>query len=119
MVALTIDEYEALLSWAKTGATELGQLPAFLSLRKGIDNQHRLQRFSLTVRYTELPQRPVIGATDTPKGTAALLELLRPPTREDVFKLLEGKNYHASSVYLTADPYGEVGWYELEAFPWM
>jgi hypothetical protein len=119
MVALTIDEYEALMFWAKEGAGEFEQLPDFFAMRKRIDAQHNLQRYCLTIRYTELPQRPVVGDSATPKGNAIVLELLRPPTREDVFKALEGKNYHASSVYLTADPYGEVGWYELEAFPWL
>lgn len=117
-IELTTHEYEALLNWARAGASAADQTDAFLGLRKRVDGEHDIRRYTLVIRFDQLPTAPAPGITETPKGNVKMLELLRPPTREDVMTALEGENFNLRLVWLTADPEGEVGWYELEGYPW-
>jgi hypothetical protein len=118
LIELTKHEYEALLNWARVGAAESEQTDAFLALRKRVDWEHDIRRYTIVIRFDHLPTMPAPGITETPKGNLKMLELLRPPTREDVMTALEGENFNQHLVWVTADPEGEVGWYDLDHFPW-
>jgi hypothetical protein len=117
-LAIKPEEYEALLNWARVGALESDQEAAFLTLRKRVDAAHGIQRYTLVIRWEQLPQKPAPGILPTPQGEVIVLEQIRPPTPEDVMQALSGKQFHPSLVHVTRDPSGEVGWYDLEHFPW-
>lgn len=123
-IALDRDQYEALLNWARLGASENDELPQFNALRKHVDLDHNITRYTLVIRWQRLtawgvsPARQALDALPTPRGETRVLELLRPPTRADVLAALEGELFHERLIWVTRDPRGEVGWYDLENFPW-
>jgi hypothetical protein len=124
MIALSPEQYEALRAWAKAGVRDTTDGDELLMLLKRIDVEHNIQRYTLVVRWqrlvawgTVLPAEP-LGTPQTPRGETRVIELLRPPTRGDVMAVLEREIYHESLVWVTADPAGEVGWYDLAHFPW-
>ena len=117
-VVLKPEEYEALLNWARVGASEGGHSIDFTAMRNRIDRLNGLMRYTLVIRYEALPEAPRPGISPTARGITKVLELLRPPTREDVIQALGEESYHPSLVLVTADPNAEVGWYELDRFPW-
>lgn len=116
MATLTDNQYEALLKLAAVAYG--GDDPVFLKLRSDIDRANGLTRYVLVIRYEVLPQVVINGLSHTPKGETIRLEQTRPPTREDVDTALQGVRYHPSLVWITADPRGEVGYHELDNFPW-
>ena len=122
-ISLTSDEYEALLNWAKLGATNLDQL-AFLAMRRRIDVAHQIKRYTLVIRWQRLTEwntvipGQALDALPTPRGETRVLELLRPPMRADVLAALEGEIFHEALLWVTADPKAELGWCDLEHFPW-
>jgi hypothetical protein len=118
MINLLNTEYEALLTWARVGAEELEDETPFYALRKKIDVNNGISRYTLVIRYDQLPQQPTPGITQAPRGNTKTLELTRPPTPDDVIQALAGETFYPGLVYLTADPNGEVGWYNYEVFPW-
>lgn len=115
---ITGEQYEALLVWARAGAEAADQEAAFLALRKAIDLEHLISRYTLVIRYEQLPEQPRPGESVAPKGGTKLIELTRKPTRDDVEDALRGETTYSGLIYVTADPNGEVGWYELEQYPW-
>lgn len=119
-IELTETQYEVLLGWARMGAEQAGrdQFEAFHTVQKTVDLRHKIMRYTVLVKYLPKPNPVVLGETVAPKGEQVTITQTRPITREDVFMALEGKPYHPSMVWVTGDPYGEAGWYELEAFPW-
>lgn len=117
-IALSVPEYEALLSWARVGAEESKEELAFLTLRNRIDRAHGLARFVLNIRYTPLPERFIGKVPGAPREDLRTLELTRPPTINDVRVALEGLQYQSAQVLVTTDPQAQVGWYDLEHFPW-
>lgn len=118
---MTAEQYEALLNWARLGASENDETVAFLALRRALDDANAIRRYALVIRYTPLPELPWLGISPTPQGKVRVLEMARPPTPEDVLEALRdeaislGVPHH---IYVTADPAGVVGWYEFERFPW-
>lgn len=118
MIAVLDTEYEALLNWARVGAEQAEAETSFYALRKKIDSNNGITRYTLVIRYEQLPQQPTPGITQTPRGNTKTIELLRPPTPDDVIQALAGETFYPGLVHLTADPNGEVGWYNYEAYPW-
>jgi hypothetical protein len=118
MIDMLNAEYEALLNWARIGAEEAEQETEFLALRKKIDHSNVITRYTLVIRYEQLPQQPTPGITQAPRGNTKTIELTRPPTPDDVIQALVGETFYPGLVHLTADPLGEVGWYALEDYPW-
>lgn len=124
IIEMSIDKYEALLTWARVGAEQSNQGLEFRALRNRIDDIHGIDRYTLVIRWQRLtawgaiPPGQLHDAVPTPKGETRVLELLRPPTRADVLAALEGEIFHEALIWVTADPQGQLGWYELELFPW-
>lgn len=118
MIELNEAQYEILLDWAKTGAGVTGVTPVFLAVRKKIDAANSIQRFTLVIRYEGLPQTGFVGLTPSPREKTKTLEQKRPFTRDDVILALKDETYLLNQVYVTMDPLGEIGFYELDAFPW-
>jgi len=117
IVKLTRNEYEALLNWARDGAIEADAFVTYQALKASIDQSNGLRRYTLTIAWNVLPEAraPSLTALGTMKRT---IDLARPPTKADVLTALTDEHYHESSVLVTADSNGEVGWYDLEHFPW-
>jgi hypothetical protein len=117
-ITLQNDEYDALLVLARAGAEAGSQVEVFFNLRKQIDFANGLRRTAILVRYDTLPWVAGKEQLYGPRGETLLLELLRPPTREDVMIALSGKRTAPALIHVTRDPNGVVGWYELDLFPW-
>lgn len=119
MITMRNEEYEALVNWGKFGAEELEEDIAFAQLRKSIDARNGIQRYTLLVRYQPLPEKqgPNIVGASIISGDTLVIEQHRPVTREDVLQRLEGVTYLQPNVFVTRDPAGAVGWYQLNAYP--
>lgn len=118
MISLTPVQYEALLAWAKVGAEADGAGPVFLAFRQKVDSFNAVRRYTLVIKYDTLPQKPYLGMNAVPRGLTKVIELHRPPAREDVLAALRDERFDEPLVYVTADPNGEVGWYQLNDYPW-
>jgi len=120
MITLEDSEYEALLWWARLGAEELEQDTTYGEMRKKIDLRNKIRRYTLLIRLESLPQTPMPSSkgTITIAGETIVLEQTRPFTREDVVQALHNRTYAPQSVFVTRDPEGIVGWYQLDSFRW-
>lgn len=113
-VKLKRSEYEALRSWAADGVDGEAE-PALQALVTTIDRRNKLQRYTVVIAWTALPES---GYGTVLGGARKTIELSHAPTKADIFTALAHEHYHESSVLVTADPNGAVGWYDLEHFPW-
>ncbi len=120
MITLEDSEYEALLGWARLGAENAEQAIPFVLMRKAIDQRNKIKRYTLLIRIDTLPQRqmPSSQSGSIIQGETFVLEQTRPPTREDVVQALQGQAYVPQNVFVTRDPEGVVGWYQLDSFRW-
>lgn len=111
-------EYEALLNWAQAGAEMDDELTIYRAMRSKVDLDNNISRYTLIIRWEPIPQAYRPGLPTTPKGETKKLELTRKPTLDDVKDTLEGESWDPRLVWVTADPNGAVGWYDLDKYPW-
>lgn len=113
MITMTRYQYEALLALAvQTSRSETVQL------RAAIDAANEIGRFTLWVRWQD-----VTGAvpnttnqfTNWPPEQQALLEMDRPIARHDVEDVLRDRAVNPTTVLVTVDPEGIVGWTQIDA----
>lgn len=118
-VTMTREQYEQLLRWSRTSTFEAEgeESLAYLQLRKAVDGLNGLRRFSLVVRFEPLSQRSFGGSGMQPGHELRYAEFDRPPVRDDVIQMLANEQYSLSSVHVSADPRGMLGFYELDLFP--
>lgn len=119
MITMRDEEYEALRNWAIVGAEESEEEGALAQMCKSIEAKNNVQRYTLLVRYQPLPEKgtPSIMGTSVIAGDTIVIQQRRPVTREDVLQRLEGLTYLQPNVFVTRDPNGAVGWYQLDAYP--
>lgn len=119
MITMNEYDYDALLSYATTGANTLGEAAALAVLKKKIDNFNNVERFAVLVAFASLPVKASVTSTTGILLSADTLtiELRRPVTKDDVLERIRDRAHAPQQIFVTRDLAGEVGWYELEAFP--
>ena len=117
---LTQEQYEALISMARTGATTAEKQRALDSFLKSIEAANGITRYALWIQWQEMDQ-PLPSTTDFPKVWPPemrfyLENLTRPIAKADVNQVLTLKARKPVNVLVTPDPAGLVGWTELAAY---
>ena len=119
-ISLSQQEYEALVSLARRGATSEEDTRRLESFLQSVEKSNGIVRHFLLVQWQELNQ-PLPAGTDFPASwppnQRASIELLtRPIARADVEALLVKKAKQPTNVLVTRDPAGILGWSTLDHF---
>ncbi len=117
-ITMTSLEYEALLNWAKIGAEQNGETNTYEAMRSRVDLDNAITRYVLIIKWEPIPQVYRPGLPTVPKGETKRIELTRKPTLDDVKDVLAGESWDPRLVWVTSDPNGEVGYYDLDQYPW-
>lgn len=113
---ITREQYEALLNLARQQSPEQTQQISDL-----IDRVNGITRYHLHLRWQDVggqpPPRIELGK-GWPVETTIHLVQDRPFASSDVDEFFENNTINPVTIHVTKDPNGELGWYELNAFPW-
>lgn len=119
-ITITQQEYQALISFAKKGAStteEARNLDAFL---RSIEKNNGITRYSLWVQWQEAGVQVPITVTfptSWPPDKRHYIELLtRPIAKADVTAVLSKKAVQPMNVMVTPDPAAIVGWTLIDDF---
>lgn len=117
---LTQEQYEALVSLSRRGATtesSLRQLEVFL---RSIEKANGVTRYFLLVQWQEsnqaLPPTAEFPKVWPPELRATIELISRPIARADVDALIKKKAKQPVNVLVTTDPAGVVGWTQLDKY---
>ena len=119
-ITVTQEEFEALITLARTGATTAEQqlqLDAWVRL---IERKNNITRYQLWVQWQEADS-PVPPGTDfpsvwPPEMRALIQQFSRPVSLADVNTLLSKKARKPVTVLVTPDPAAALGWTPLESY---
>lgn len=107
-VSITRPQYDALMTAALAGnTTEVSRL------RDIIDKANSIKRYYLSIRWQDVGGRPpprIELGRGWPSDQTFLLELDRPIARSDVDAVLTQQATNPTSVMVTPDRAGNVGW---------
>lgn len=117
---LTQEQYEALIAFAKTGATTAEQARTLEVFLKTIEKANGITRSLLWIQWQEanqpLPPTTNFPTTWPPEMRYRLELVTRPITKADVLQVLQQKARKPVGVFVTKDPGAELGWTRLEDF---
>jgi len=119
---LTQEQYEALVVFAREGATQKGEerVRALEEWLRLIEKQNNVTRSFVLVQWQELSQPLPAGTffpTKWPPELRRSIELVtRPVARADVDKVLAAYATSPTEVLCTRDPAGVLGWTPIDQF---
>lgn len=119
-LTLNQEQYLALVSLARAGATTPDQQRVLEKFLKDLESSNGMSRYSLLVQWQEL-ESPLPPSTDFPAvwppEMRALVERTdRPIAKVDVTKVVADKAKNPTNVLVTKDLGGIVGWTRLNDF---
>jgi hypothetical protein len=118
-VSLTLEEYEALLSMARKGASVDGrrQLEPFL---QSIEKRNGITRYFLWVQWQEagyaLPPTAKFPEIWPPELRMSIERTDRAISLADVTKAMETRAKKPTNILVTTDPGATLGWTELHEY---
>lgn len=117
---LTQQQYEALISLARIGATTPGAQRALDVFLRGIEVDNNVVRSLLWIQWQEMDQ-PVPTNVEFPRSWPPeqryFLEFTtRPISKADVNAVVAKKAVKPTNILVTPDPAAIVGWTELDVF---
>lgn len=119
-VTLNLEQYLALLSMARRGATSPDHTRTLEAFLKDIDRTSGITRYTLLVQWQELnsPLPPNTRFPDVwpPEMRATMERTDRPIAKADVLALVKDRARNGSNILVTKDLGGIVGWTKVEEF---
>lgn len=116
-LTLTEQQYLALVSLARKGVTQDGKRDLEVFLRE-VDKANGITRHVLLVQWQELnrplPPSAKFPAQWPPEFRATIEQTTRPISRQDVEHIVKGRSNSATSIMVTKDLAGLVGWQTLD-----
>ena len=117
---LSQEQYEALISLARTGASTPDALRALERFLKDIEKSNGIVRNALWIQWQELDQPLPAGiqfpATWPPEMRFYLELVSRPIAKSDVNNVIKIRASKPTNILVTPDPGGLVGWTPLDTY---
>lgn len=118
--SLTKEEYEALISLARKGATTVEKMRALDAFLRSIERANQITRYALWIQWQELDQ-PLPPSTNFPTVWPPELRfymenLTRPVAKVDVTKIVASKARNPTNILVTPDPAAKVGWTPVDTY---
>ncbi len=119
-LSLEQDQYEALISLARRGATTPDAARDLETFLLSLEKAGGITRYTLWVQWQEMNQ-PLPPGTNFPKVWPPQLRsyiqlTTRPIAKTDVEAVLLAKAKQPFNTYVTKDPAAEIGWTKLDDF---
>lgn len=119
-ITLQPSEYNTLVSLARQGATTADSARSLESFLQSIERANGVERDTVLVQWQELGA-PLPAGTSFPESwppqlRSSLTLVSRRIAKTDVQALVAAKASQPTSILVTRDPAGLVGWTELDAF---
>lgn len=119
-LTVTLEEYEALITLARAGATTPEKQRALETWLKYIEKRSNIVRSILWVQWQEadtpLPPNTAFPEKWPPEMRHLIQLMTRPISKLDVEVVLRQKARKPVTVLVTPDPAGVLGWTPLEDF---
>jgi hypothetical protein len=117
---LTLEQYEALASLARRGATTSEQVLNLDAFLRSIEKANSIKRSSLWVQWQEsdqpLPPTTNFPAVWPPEMRFYIEFLTRSVTQDDVARVLAARAKKPVNVLVTPDPAALLGWVPVASF---
>ena len=119
-VDLTLEEYEALVSFARAGAATPDTLRIINKFLVIIEERNNIHRYFMWVQWqeTDYPLPPGARFPDKwpPELRCSLERTDRPIAKADVDKVLASNARRPATILVTTDPAGLLGWTTLDDY---
>jgi hypothetical protein len=120
LISLELEEYDALVSLARKGATEADTLRAVNAFTSAIEKKNNVKRYFLWVQWqeggTQLPPTARFPESWPPQLRCSLERTDRPIARADVTRVLSTRATKPTTILVTTDPGGVLGWLPIDDY---
>ena len=115
-IVINVSKYDALVAAALEG-----DLESVRRLDIDIRNEAGAEQFRVWVRWIDIggAPKPSHSPVEWPFTQKGEIVLDRAIEKDDVLSYLDNRSTEVTSVHVTRDPEGVIGWYELESFPFV